>query len=272
MTDENEIMRGNSMSEDEMLKHGRKEAFKKAREWSETHTRDQLREKLDEEIAALQEAGSSPPSHICEVCGEGFDTSYTLEGHRQKHEAEEHDPVSCSICGDEFDNEWGLIGHQQLHLNGDDAVECGICGEEFRNSKIFEDHKRNHVLESQSSDRSDACSQDVLEDVIHELMIKSYRPIAKISDDYDVPIDIVRMLDRHDLDKMEYKCMICLDVFCSKSSVGTHLSSTHGESGDRVADRLAVEVRDRSQETKSGGEQLATVTQRNTETEGGSDR
>jgi uncharacterized C2H2 Zn-finger protein len=190
--------------------------------------------------------------------------------------------VSCAICGDVFDNEWGLVGHQQKHVSGNDTVECGLCGEEFRDPAVFNRHKQTHLAnrrdpvvcaecgkecknhrhlklhtsrkhtavdrDDDSEDGSDeGAEQDVKAQILHELRVKHYRPIARIAEEYDVPPEYVAELNSTELDNEGYRCLKCDDVFASKSSVGTHLSCTHGESGRGVADRLALKVRERTE-------------------------
>lgn len=215
-----------------------KDAFEKSREWSETHTREQLREKLDKKIDALDDPDSAVPEFVCSDCGKAFDTGYALAGHRQKHKAEQQDPVRCEICGKKFGNKWGLIGHQQKHLSGNDAVSCGICGEEFRDPAAFRKHKQEHI--QKRSGAQEEVEQSLKQEILHDLRMKSYRPIARIANRYDVPSKYVAELNREEVDDYGYRCLRCDDIFVSKSGVGTHLAATHGLTGKGVAERFAV--------------------------------
>jgi DNA-directed RNA polymerase subunit RPC12/RpoP/uncharacterized C2H2 Zn-finger protein len=239
-TEEKNVVRHDREFVEALRAASMKEAFEKSREWSETHTREQLREKLDKKIDALDDPDSAVPEFVCSDCGKVFDTSYALAGHRQKHKAEQQEPVECEICSKEFDNKWGLVGHQQKHVSGSDIVSCGICGEEFRDPVAFNHHKQEHVQER--SDSKEDAEQDVKQEILHKLRMKSYRPIARIAERYDVPPKYVAELNREEVDDYGYRCLKCDDIFGSKNGVGTHLAHTHGLTGSGLAEIFAVKV------------------------------
>jgi DNA-directed RNA polymerase subunit RPC12/RpoP len=242
----------------------RREAFEQVRDWMRSCTRRQLRDRLDHQIRDLAD-----PEHRCSDCGKQFETKAGWAGHRQKHIAEDQDPVACETCGEEFANEWAVIGHQQKHIHDGDAIACGICGEEYRNKEDFNIHKQHHLGARNDPVRCEDCGTEcrnqrmlkvhegqvhagtdgddepdaVRARILQELQRKEYRPIAKIAADHGVPPEYVAYLDESKRDAGGRKCLLCGELFDTKKGVGMHLRRTHDKAGkSRVADRFSVEV------------------------------
>lgn len=253
------------------------EAFKKARDWIDDCTEAELKSKLESRIANLADS-----EHVCHTCGKTFDEKYALAGHRQKHIAEEADPVTCSTCGETFENEWALVGHQQKHLHEDETIECGICGEDFRDEGQFNVHKQHHlterddpvfceqcgqkvknqrILKAHKSKAHSTCStptpdsnRSVREDILHELRKKTYRPVAKIAEEYGVPPEYVQYLNQGKRYEGGYYCLLCGDTFNSENGVEVHLRRSHDKSGKRKAERYAIDLRDQDSGRKIPGD------------------
>lgn len=228
-------------------------------------TRRELRTRLDEKIQELTD-----PEHVCQDCGKMFETKAAWAGHRQKHIAEEQDPVTCEICGETFANEWAYIGHQQTHLSDGDPVACGICGDEFRNEADFNIHKQTHLGQRTDPVECGECGKEcrnqrmlkihkgrkhggsddekpdaVRASILQELRRKHYRPIAKIADEHDVPPEYVAYLDESKREAGGHKCLLCGELFDTEHGVGVHLRSTHDKAGEpHVVDRYSVAVND----------------------------
>ena len=138
-------------------------------------------------------------THVCQVCGQTFDTRQGFDLHmREIHEnVLSEDMKTCPTCGKSFKN---LVSHLKTHET--DTSLCVECGKTFKN-KI---RLKTHIL------------------LVHKQLEVTCSVCQKVCQSKR---KLSRHVKLHHLNIRSYQCDICNKSFPEKSKLTKHIMAVH---------------------------------------------
>ncbi|KAG8198868.1 hypothetical protein JTE90_015083 [Oedothorax gibbosus] len=84
-------------------------------------------------------------SHVCQVCGKGFQRPHQLTIHMQVH-SQDCKKFKCNECNTMYSYKTSLSRHMlKYHSSNTEKFKCDICGELFKTKKMLNGHAILHT-------------------------------------------------------------------------------------------------------------------------------
>lgn len=140
----------------------------------------------------------------CTYCGKSFNEPSKLRYHIKA----KHDNTSlyrCEFCSKEFRSKTGLKFHEKIHKRSF-KFWCDACSEGFLSVQNFEEHANQH------------------KDMNHFLCHMCHKEFSNLQ-----PFIIHRRYCNDTGSLTQFKCDMCVSVFCSAEELDDHVSTVHME-------------------------------------------